>query len=220
MPLMSGPEAIATPADDVSVTRGTNATAPRETTSTQRRALRVPIRVRRQDQLGSDDLAEAASSLRVQFIRLRRLLGERAESAHHVVRLRLPALLPVDVVEDAKWRSLVSGLAGRVQRGEITESQRQAFCKIWSRAIADAPTVRRPSFGISADGALQLAWSFSDLPDRVLTVAIEKDGAIDWFFQDRLSGTSLGSGDELVHALPDEAFRKLSGHFGVRGRAR
>jgi len=64
--------------------------------------------------------------------------------------------------------------------------------------------------GRTEEGRLYLSWSFADRPHVVLTVDIEPDGRVDWFFRDSLQESISGTEEEPQDELPEEAIRKLT----------
>lgn len=115
--------------------------------------------------------------------------------------------------ESAEWDCLLSQLRRRTAHRELSEAQHRTFLVIWGRLDSTAPTLRKPAVGLSLDGALEMSWSFDDLPARSFTTAILRDGSVDWFFRDGRSGRVEGSEDELTGDLPDAAYRTLIAAF-------
>ena len=126
----------------------------------------------------------------------------------------LPRPMAIDV-ESARWFALLNTLEARVVAGSMSPVQRSTLLSIWDRARARQPSLRRPAVGVSDDGLLNASWSFIDMPGRVFSMEIQRDGAIDWFYRDAATDTSRGSEDELPNELPAEALELLAAGFGM-----
>lgn len=94
----------------------------------------------------------------------------------------------------------------------MSEAQRATFQALWRRALAAAPSTRRPAVGMSPLGVMQLGWSFADL-DAVLTIDIAPDGSVDWYFHDRRSGRTDGTVEHPEPEMPESAFWHLVLNF-------
>ncbi len=126
----------------------------------------------------------------------------------------LPKPVAIDV-ESARWFAFLDTLEARVAKGTLSSAQRSTLLSIWDRARARLPSLRRPAVGVSSDGLLSASWSFSDMPGRVFSLEIQRDGTVDWFYRDAATETSRGSEDELPRELPEEALELLAAGFSM-----
>lgn len=110
--------------------------------------------------------------------------------------------------EAERWSRYLLDLASRQAGGQITAEQRATVLSLWERAKHMFPSLRRPAAGTDEQGRLQLAWAFDDLPDQELTIEIEADGTLDWFFRDPQRNITLGS-EHPVPKLSDDELRNL-----------
>jgi hypothetical protein len=131
--------------------------------------------------------------------------------------LRLHALpQPVAIdLESERWFSFLDTLKAREAADSVTSAQRAALLALWERALLRQPSIRRPAVGVSADGLLQASWSFQNVPGRVFTLEIHRDGMLDWFYRDPAAGIVRGTDDEMTRDLPDEALQFLADGFGT-----
>jgi len=53
-----------------------------------------------------------------------------------------------------------------------------------------------------------MAWAFDDLPDQELTIEVEPDGKLDWFFRDPQKNIKVGS-ERPVETLSDSDLQNL-----------
>lgn len=154
----------------------------------------------------------APTDLAARFPREVRALYALSARALGLHRLRRPVAIGA---ESARWSAFLDALEERVAAGSVSSAQRSTLLSIWERALAQQPSLRRPAVGISETGLLRASWSFADIPGRVFSLEIHRDGAIDWFYRDATTDTSFGSGDELPHELPAEALELLAAGFGA-----
>jgi hypothetical protein len=139
----------------------------------------------------------------------------RYEGTARVLRLHpLPKPVAIDL-ESARWFAFLDTLEARVVAGSVSSTQRSTLLSILDRARARQSSLRRPAVGVSSDGLLTASWSFIDMPGRVFSLEIQRDGAVDWFYRDAATDTSRGSEDELPHELPEEALLLLTAGFSM-----
>lgn len=110
--------------------------------------------------------------------------------------------------EHERWLRYLLDLASRQASGQVTTAQRATVLSLWKRAQAMFPSLRRPAAGSDEYGRLHLAWAFEDLPDQELTIEIEADGRLDWFFRDPQQNIKAGS-EHPVPMLMDTELRNL-----------
>ncbi len=108
--------------------------------------------------------------------------------------------------EPARWAAYLASLDARIAKDEMTEAQRHRLLEIWQRARSTLPRLRRPVAGCSDEGRLSLSWAFVDVKGITLTVDIERDGRVDWFYRNTQDGQMKGTEDEAEAELPEEAF--------------
>jgi hypothetical protein len=135
----------------------------------------------------------------------------------HALRLHaLPHPVAIDS-ESERWFSFLDTLKARAAAGSVTSAQQTALLAIWERALLRQPLLRRPAVGVSPDGLIQASWSFQEVPGRVFTLEIHRDGTLDWFYRDPAAGIVRGTDDEATTELPDEALQFLADGFGTSG---
>lgn len=110
--------------------------------------------------------------------------------------------------EHERWLRYLLDLASRQASGQVTAAQRATVLSLWERAQTMFPALRRPAAGSDEHGRLQLAWAFDDLPEQELTVEIEADGRLDWFFRDPQKNIKIGS-EHPIPTLTDAELRNL-----------
>lgn len=110
--------------------------------------------------------------------------------------------------EHERWLRYLLDLACREESGLVTSAQRATVLRLWERAQHMFPSLRRPAVGSDDQGRLHLAWAFQDLPDQELTIEIERDGKLDWFFRDPQKNIKLGS-EHPVETLSDAELKNL-----------
>jgi hypothetical protein len=130
-----------------------------------------------------------------------------------VLRLHsLPRPVPIDR-ESGRWFEFLDSLKARAEIGMVTQAQRTKLLAVWDRALGRQPSLRRPAVGMSDDGSLRVSWSFADLPGRVFTLDLHRDGSVDWFYRDQSSGLVTGTDDEPATDLPEDAVLLLANGF-------
>jgi tetratricopeptide (TPR) repeat protein len=112
--------------------------------------------------------------------------------------------------EPLRWMTYLASLEERVARGEVTQAQHHCLLRTWRQARQHFPKLRRPTVGRTEEGRLYLSWAFAERPHVVLTVDIEPDGRVDWFYRDQLQQSVSGTEDEPEEELPQEVFLKLA----------
>lgn len=110
--------------------------------------------------------------------------------------------------EPERWLRYLLDLASRQASGQVTAAQRETVLNLWRRARTMFPALRRPAAGADEHGRLHLAWAFEDLPAQELTIEIEPDGKLDWFFRDPQQNIKAGS-EHPVPMLTDTELRNL-----------
>jgi hypothetical protein len=114
--------------------------------------------------------------------------------------------------ETARWIAYLASLGERKIRGEVTATQERRFLETWRSARTAFPLLRHPSVTRTDDGRLHLGWSFADRPGVTLTIDVEPDGRIDWFYCNASDNRVCGTEDEPESELPEEALNLLT-HF-------
>lgn len=111
--------------------------------------------------------------------------------------------------EPARWRAYLASLEGLVAQGDVTEAQHRRLLETWKRARGRFPGLKRPAIG-RADGRLCLGWSFGDPKGVTLTIDIERDGRVDWFYRNATESQVSGTEDEPESELSEEALSLLA----------
>ena|SRR5690348_7424356 len=99
-------------------------------------------------------------------------------------------------------------MAQTLMSENMSNRQALAFVDLMTAFLKDC--IRIPSYGMK-DGRLEMAWSFSDVPNYAFTLEVYDNGRFEWFFRD---GNGLVAGSESsIWRLPDEAWKYLKEHF-------
>lgn len=137
------------------------------------------------------------------------LAPDRVERRQALIdRLDLEALRAGDA--NSRWIAYLASLDERVEAGEMTEAQRSMLLRLWRRATTAFPTLRRPAIGPTQDDQLHLSWSFADRRGVTLTIDLERDGRVDWFYRNAADGVVLGTKEGSEPDLPGEALPLLA----------
>lgn len=99
--------------------------------------------------------------------------------------------------EVERWVSFMNLLMDRVSK----DKARSQLFRL-AMAVNKYPPVRLPRVEVHKDGMMAFAWSFSDIPDTVMTAEIHPDGGFDWFLKDKAEGVR-GTEEALPHIPPE-----------------
>jgi len=164
---------------------------------------------------GSTPLEAVAATVRL-FWKEALCLLEDAAPAPASQRVRENLLMILDrarlraaVGEDSRWLAYLISLEQQTRAGEVSTAQRGAVLGIWHAVRARLPTLRRPTVGRAAGGECYLTWAFTDQPHATLSIELDPQGALSWFFRDRQDGRQLGSDEESLTGLPEQVFELL-----------
>lgn len=80
-----------------------------------------------------------------------------------------------------RWSNAVKGLAVRLERSEITQTQYDVFIELMARIWRDVPGVRYPSFGMH-ENDIHISWTYADIRRASFTIDIDPIGQMSWFF--------------------------------------
>jgi hypothetical protein len=112
--------------------------------------------------------------------------------------------------EEARWEAYLASLDALVSAGDVTAAQSRCLLELWRRAREQVPRLRRPAVDRTDEGQISLSWSFVDVKGVTLSVIIERDARVDWFYHNDADGYASGTEDEPDAELPEEAFRLLA----------
>jgi tetratricopeptide (TPR) repeat protein len=190
--------------------------------------LRTPVEVRITEQektftchlLGHEEEGSSpekalAEAVRALFSELLEIMEDPAPSPERARRkLELTALVDFEALrlggEAARWIAYLATLERSVERGETRPEQKRCLVDTWSRIRQALPDIRRPAVGRTEEARVALSWSFADRPQVVLTIDIEPDGRVDWFYRDAERGVVRGTEEEPEAALPEEVIQLLT----------
>lgn len=98
-----------------------------------------------------------------------------------------------------RLKEALARLDKRVPEGHLTARQAQVARSVWAEVLRLEPRPRLPSIGRHEDGLFYVSWNY---PDMGLSVDIEPDGTVSWFFKDDATGVLLGTEGEPEPKLP------------------
>jgi hypothetical protein len=78
-----------------------------------------------------------------------------------------------------------------------------------------SPVPRRPKVSVDDDGVYHLTWAFPDLSEQTFAIEVDQDGKVEWFYRDRTTDTTLGTEDEKLDWIPEEALVLLHTRFAA-----